>query len=319
MAGIWDSIKRAFGGGGTPREPAPGVDYPEPTQTVGSERALELIEEADLDRLKGDLKELLRPGIELHLTTADEADLDVGASKIGGRPDLPAGVAWPRWNEAPLSHIVQIRLSDVAPYDIEGVLPKVGMLHFFYDARQESWGFDPADRGSWQVLHYEAEEGLTRAEPPGDFPDDYGDFGACALEFSRIALLPGYDSIEIQRLELTNAEGDALIELNESMGLAGEAERSWLLGCLDNIQSDPREEGQMAAEGLYAGDQTGYQDPRAPEVLAAAGQWRLLLQVCSESEAGMMWGDAGMLYFLIRDEDLKRGDFSRTWMVLQCY
>ena len=32
-----------------------------------------------------------------------------------------------------------------------------------------------------------------------------------------------------------------------------------------------------------------------------------------------MWGDGGMLYFWIREEDARAGRFDRAWAVLQCY
>jgi uncharacterized protein YwqG len=46
---------------------------------------------------------------------------------------------------------------------------------------------------------------------------------------------------------------------------------------------------------------------------------RFLLQVDSDDAAGMMWGDAGMLYFWIRDDDLAARRFDRAWCVMQCY
>ena len=35
--------------------------------------------------------------------------------------------------------------------------------------------------------------------------------------------------------------------------------------------------------------------------------------------AGMMWADAGMLYYWIRDDDLAAQRFDRAWCVMQCY
>lgn len=50
-----------------------------------------------------------------------------------------------------------------------------------------------------------------------------------------------------------------------------------------------------------------------------ASEWRLLWQLDTDDEAGFMWGDAGRLYLLARDEDLKARRFDRAWLVLQCY
>jgi uncharacterized protein YwqG len=38
----------------------------------------------------------------------------------------------------------------------------------------------------------------------------------------------------------------------------------------------------------------------------------------TDDDAGMMWGDGGMLYFWIRREDLEKSRFDRCWMILQC-
>jgi len=43
------------------------------------------------------------------------------------------------------------------------------MLYFFYDQQQETWGFDPEDKGSWHVLYTPKsnEECFKRAAPTG--------------------------------------------------------------------------------------------------------------------------------------------------------
>ena len=58
---------------------------------------------------------------------------------------------------------------------------------------------------------------------------------------------------------------------------------------------------------------------RAKKLEAGARDWRLLFQVESDGNAKMMWGDAGRLYFWIRDEDLRAARFYRTWLVFQCH
>ncbi len=46
----------------------------------------------------------------------------------------------------------------------------------------------------------------------------------------------------------------------------------------------------------------------------------LLTQINSEEDkTGMMWGDAGRLYFWMKKQDLKYLDFDKYWLILQCY
>jgi uncharacterized protein YwqG len=42
------------------------------------------------------------------------------------------------------------------------------------------------------------------------------------------------------------------------------------------------------------------------------------LQFDSDDTAKLMWGDLGMLYFWVRQQDLKVREFSKAWMTLQC-
>jgi len=55
------------------------------------------------------------------------------------------------------------------------------------------------------------------------------------------------------------------------------------------------------------------------EHLARAGEWQLVLQIDSDIETGMEWGDMGRLFLCARKEDLAARRFDRCWMVMQCY
>lgn len=71
-------------------------------------------------------------------------------SHTGGKPLLPASFEWPRWKGEPLEHLAQIDLSEVhaAVANAPDWLPRTGLLTFFYEPEQSTWGFDPADKGS---------------------------------------------------------------------------------------------------------------------------------------------------------------------------
>lgn len=111
---------------------------------------------------------------------------------------------------------------------------------------------------------------------------------------------------------LSDTEQDAYIEITSIGG------STKLLGYSENIQGTMEDECQLVTNGLYCGDPSGYNDPKAKELLKDAGKWILLFQIDSIEKAGMMWGDVGRIYFWIKKEDLRNKRFDKSWMVLQC-
>jgi uncharacterized protein YwqG len=91
-----------------------------------------------------------------------------------------------------------------------------------------------------------------------------------------------------------------------------------LLGVATPVQDVMEVECELASSGVAFRDRP--QDPGGVMALETrAREWRLLLQVESDGNAGMMWGDAGCLYFWIREQDLLARRFDRTWTLFQCH
>jgi uncharacterized protein YwqG len=57
----------------------------------------------------------------------------------------------------------------------------------------------------------------------------------------------------------------------------------------------------------------------AGDAPAMADNWQLILQISSDIDAGMEWGDMGRLYLSARKQDLIARRFDQCWMVMQCY
>ncbi len=129
-------------------------------------QAEQLIRQYAPQRLQEQLIALLRPAIALTATRTEDAQIPVGASKFGGAPDAPTEFEWPMWNEKPLGFLAQINLEEVAPFDVEEVLPKSGLLLFFYDFEEMPWGGAESDAGSWRVLHHTS-SGVRATWPEG--------------------------------------------------------------------------------------------------------------------------------------------------------
>ncbi|HKP88908.1 MAG TPA: YwqG family protein [Thermoleophilaceae bacterium] len=284
----------------------------------------ELIEQAvsgPLAPVADDTRTAVLPSIRL--LRAEPGDL-VQGNRIGGEPDLPLGVDWPEWQGRPLAFLAQIELGaipDVQPG--RDLLPAGGQLAFFYDAEPERqpWGFDPADRGSGRVIHVPAGAAVERHEAPARLPRENlyepGDL------VPRVELtLPWPDAPAAPDLPLSTELRDAYLDLLEALSSSygdEDAPRHRLLGHPDQLQGPMQTECQLVSNGLYTGDSSGWEDPRAPELLEAAPEWRLLLQLDSEiAPSEVMWGDDGRVYFWARERDLRAGVFDAGWTVLQC-
>lgn len=87
---------------------------------------------AALAKVKASDPALVRPCVAITTRKPKKGELRVGASRLGGVPDLPPGTEWPVGDSgAPMEFLGQIRLEDVAPYDAQGLLPTSGVLSFF--------------------------------------------------------------------------------------------------------------------------------------------------------------------------------------------
>ena len=99
--------------------------------------------------------------IRLKTSYVDEK-LPVGASKLFGAPDIFDGFEWPTievdGEEYDLSFIGQINLAEATKFDKDGVLPKAGMLYFFYDL--DEMPYDPSNASSCRVIYHERDDDL---------------------------------------------------------------------------------------------------------------------------------------------------------------
>lgn len=121
--------------------------------------------------------------IRLKTSYVDEK-LPVGASKLFGTPDIYAGFEWPTievdGEEYDLSFIGQINLAEVSKFDKDGILPKVGMLYFFYDL--DEMPHDPNNASSCRVIYHERDDDLHAISYVDEDGDDMS-FREMKMEF----------------------------------------------------------------------------------------------------------------------------------------
>jgi uncharacterized protein YwqG len=274
-----------------------------------AEKAHSLIRKSKLAPMADQLIALLRQTISLKThPVSDETNLAPGISKLGGLPDLPPDLTWPRWDEQPLPLIAQIRLSDIASYDQANELPHSGILYFFFsEAALETAPLTPK---SWRVIYYEGDlSNLQHTPLPSE---DVEVYPTRTVTFSSLLTLPPLDSLLLEPLNLSfsNPEApdrgrdtiDAYLTLHQQLDEAYNRVSPYhqLLGHPFQIQSDLLQEYQRDTH--YSGNPT---------------DWRLLLQIDSDDDLAMLWGDVGMLYFSLPQQALAKRDFSQTHLIIQ--
>lgn len=269
-----------------------------------------------------------------------DTPMGTGQSKIGGKPDLPADFEWPYYKgksydgytaERPLSFLAQINLKEAAAYDKDGLLPKTGILSFFYELDTQKWGFDLKDKGCARVFYFEEGTDLVQKEFPGDLAPDF-----CLPEFS-VSLkqeisLPSYDDF-CEKLERSNTspplsieetDWDSYNKLRQDYGCP--LDDDWdgytkLLGYPDVIQSSMELECEEVTRGFYNGKEHEIPPKLQNEINEASKDWILLFQMGTVQDENfeLMFGDSGQIYFWIKKQDLEAKNFDNTWLILQCY
>jgi uncharacterized protein YwqG len=288
---------------------------------------------------KESIVSLIRTGLALRTKRLGRSKPTVGRSRLGGFPDLPPGFEWPAWRGKPQEFIAQINLAELPPSVAadRDLLPATGRLYFFYDQGQETWGFDPQDRGSFWV--YYSDEPDTALSPAGP-PDGRGDGTGRPLAvttFEPIQTIPSFDSPFFERLGLGDDFIDqyiqiieseerrvGLIEGDEEFGIDEDGPFHQVLGHPRTVQGSMEYDCELVRAGLYCGTSQGYTDPRAKALKPNFDEWVLLLQVDSdenagrEDDGGWIWGDVGRIYYWVRRDDLRARRFDNAWLILQC-
>ena len=280
----------------------------------------------------------------------------LGRTRLGGVPLVGEGFSWPRRARTrkrygdeiragrPLTFVAQVNLGEVPPDGPAGGvldLPRRGLLLFFCDEESPPFGgpddsdafcvaylpLDPDDESETRLA--DVQDGLVA---PGDHADREEMPGVVVLEALPELALPAPFPEEVHAMGLSEAEAEAYWRLTEDLeregarvpaevaeapGTARYPPVHRLGGVPHEIQNPMEAECELVRRGE---DPHALPYSRQQEVAEEAkARWRLLLQVDSDEAAGLMWGDAGMLYYWIRDDDLAARRFDRAWCVMQCY
>lgn len=180
-----------------------------PTEAIGKQlKKLEgSLAKGALSERSEALRGLARPAVDLVVKKVKPEEIEGVVSRMGGDPDLPASLPWPRVNGDSLTFVAQVLVDDVKPLDGEGLLPKTGLLSFFVQLDPEA----PDYGGQCFVAHFPVITDLSRILPPTSAASTATNVGLLTMK-ERLAL-PPLESTEVTKLALSPKEQKAYREL----------------------------------------------------------------------------------------------------------
>ncbi len=291
-----------------------------------------LLQDAGLGVAAERILTLSRPAIEIDTISTDDAKIPTGASKMGGLPDLPSGVAWPMWHVS-MAFIGQFNLAEVAPFDQEHLLPTSGLLSFFYETDGEPLyshyaGLPDGEKReiapseehrAWKVLYSPGDpSAFTRREKPQDVSRF---FSSCSVRLDNTWSLPDYDDPRRRVPFLMEWQTEILREVELQIYLKDvNREVQQLLGNPFGIHMSPVIACYSEAQGQDAYLRWRPDLPNSWKRSIdrrAFKNWRLLFQVTGSTKLDMGWADGGIIYYCIDVASLRKHDFSKVWLDMQ--
>jgi tetratricopeptide (TPR) repeat protein len=231
-----------------------------------AQRRLEpLLNELGFGSVAPQLLSLVRPSFRLKPTGGTAP---TGSSRLGGYPDLPHKFSWPNTTGGvPMAFVCQISLAAVGKVGEAAGLPALGMLYLFYDATTLA----KQQVGEYALICRPVAEPLFNTHSPFGTPQENSFFEAAVMLVTEDCL-PDFTSPAVAALLPPTAKQayDELLHL-----WYGSPPWHRLLGYSQGVQD--------CLESILSGG-------------------KLLLQIDSDAECCMQWGDGGRLYVGIREQ-----------------
>ncbi len=243
---------------------------------------------ADLEELENMVRPLMRNATKIIVASPSKPVSDSNMkSQFGGMPYFESSEVWPKSKEG--NHLNFIFQLFNGP-DIE--LPEnIKLVQFFYDLDEMPWS---SDDDGWLVKIYETLDNskVLIIDKPSELPKSK----YCEISLESVKSLPDWEGLEVFNENVSELAS----KIDEDKSWEIYDELVYKLTGQDDYQS------QL---GGYPRWVQGEGTPQNKD----GEDFRLLFQIDSEENAGLMWGDSGLIYVFY---DEKSKDIS---LELQCY
>ena len=291
------------------------VEWDDSVYFIGNDEKLfapidDIIRQLRLTPHKKALRALLKRAVVFRQTEPEDYQ-SVGNHRFGGKPDLPAAIAWPEFyshyhaKNCKYEFLAQINCDRLAP--LQNYLPRHGSLFFFLSSMHDvgqSTNYAPAN-----VIYV---------------PDN------AALQSGRRFEVGEADFFELMNGQYSPYKASATVSASAPYFYAATQNAFQFLEKAAGLFADTAQMEDMyrfedAVENINITDHAinayGFTQNEAPELQAALKRrgnpedWMILLQL--KSRGDFQWGDAGDLFFVAHKSDVAKGDFSNVFVTLE--
>jgi len=252
----------------------------------------------------------------------------LGASRLGGWPDLPEGSTWPTWQQRPMAFIGQLNIEDISLAQPGIRLPKKGVLLFFLGCGTDTFEREPFNKqmymtdlmpdidqkNSVKVVFSQSEVALERTRYGGDILPEL--FSPCPVKIRKGGMpLPHELTAHYQCMPFDDLELENYNELLDY--IATDDYENQISGYPAMLQSTPLEwgvENQSLGKDQFDVPKT---ESKLQSHNEASTQWSMLLQLTSDANADYIWGDGGHLYIYCPRAEMEQGVFDNCYAVFE--
>jgi uncharacterized protein YwqG len=297
----------------------------------------EQIRSFGLNRLEEKILSLAQPCIYMIREAVADEKLPIGASKLGGLPDLPSNFQWPYYNSVPLTFIGQFKFSEIAKFDLEGVLPHDGILYYFIETDEMIFG-TYEQRSAWRIFYVEDENTpLIRTS----HPTHQGEFRLISalpphqIEYERCLSLPTIFGIEATEYGIDFLDGrdvknphygwsvpTELTAYSKLENIVHPSPCHYWLGHPQRWQGSVEKEvvtySQKIDTQKLSDQGYGYTAEQIVHIQSEGKKWQFLFQLDTDDSLDVIWGETGSLYICIPKKSLIERRFEDCWTIMQC-
>ena len=265
---------------------------------------------------KIELSKLVQPTVGVRTIVKDDKNINIGSSKIGGKPDLPINFDWPKMDDEFLTFCAQYNLEEINIYDVSNELPSRGIIYVFIYIDQEWPGF-LNKKSSYKVIFQENTGELIRTEFPFNYFNE-GIFEPSKIEYFESYTMPDDESIILKNLQDNYEDFHNLYhstyEYIEHLTELDIDSFHQVLGFDRSIQSSVTY--NFAEIELEITTQKEWKTKES-EVLELSKKYKLLLQLDTDDNNLEKFSGSSTIYFGIEHKDLEMKNFDNVIMAFQ--